>query len=498
MSNVCTDDWRRAAGGLLLAAAFLGLLLAIPAARAAPDPAPPPAVAPTIDEAVERLVADALAANLDLAAATAETEARLAALDQARARYLPALDLDARYSRASGGRTIDFPVGDLLNPVYATLNQLTGQARFPAIENVSVRLLRPREQETKLSLTQPLYDARLGAARDAAAARVDSAEAARATLRSRLARDVRQAYYRWLEARARLGILDATLEAARANLHVNDSLFRHGKVTRDLVYRAEADVLEVEQGRLAADHGVRIAQSYVNLLRNAPFDRELPLAAVADPDVDRLRDGLARRAQAPGLALPGLESAAVDRRTEFRELDAAAAAAAAGERLARAAFRPQLAFAVDAGSQGEDYRHFGTTDDRFVLASVVLRFSLFAGGADRAALRGARAAQAEVRAQRAAAEQRIRLEVQEALSTLEVAGASLATAERRVQAAAGAFAIAQKKRDLGQINQAEYVDARRALTDAELNQNVTRFEALDGLAQLEYAVGRADRDGATP
>ena len=79
-----------------------------------------------------------LTANLELDAAGGEVAQRLAALDQARALYLPSLDLSARYTRANGGRTIDFPVGDLLNPVYATLNQITGSARFPAVQNQEI------------------------------------------------------------------------------------------------------------------------------------------------------------------------------------------------------------------------------------------------------------------------------------------------------------------------------------------------------------------------
>jgi outer membrane protein TolC len=70
---------------------------------------------------------------------------------------------------------------------------------------------------------------------------------------------------------------------------------------------------------------------------------------------------------------------------------------------------------------------------------------------------------------------------------------SLRTAEKRVAAADGAFTIAEKKRDLGQINQTEFIDSRRALTDAQLNRNLTRFAALSQLAALEYAVG-----GPTP
>ena len=490
MSRRSTRDYLRWAAELVALAIAFGLLFATPLARAA-TPEQAEAAEGPIDAVVDALVHDALVANLELDAAGAQAAQRLAALDQARARYLPLLDLNARYSAADGGRTIDIPVGDLLNPVYTSLNQLTGQKNFPTVANQQIPFLRSREQETKLSLTQPLYDARLGAARDASAAQYAASGAARTALAGRIDRDMRRAYYRWLEARARRGILDATLELARANRRVNDSLYANGKITRDLVYRAEADVLEVEQTRLAADNGVRLAQSYVNLIRNSPFDRPVPVAVVDDADPGRLRDALARRIGEPALEPQALAASAVDHRPELRELDATVAAAAAGERLARAAFRPQLALAVDAGTQGERYGL--SADDRYVLASLVLRFNLYAGGGDNAGVAAAHAAGREARDQRGLAEQRIRFEVQQSLDNLEVALASLGTAAKRVEAARGAFRIAERKRDLGQINQAEFVDARRVLTDADLNQNVTRFAALESLADLEYALGARAR-----
>jgi outer membrane protein TolC len=265
------------------------------------------------------------------------------------------------------------------------------------------------------------------------------------------------------------------------------------------VYRAEADQLEVEQSQLGARNTLRLAQSYVNLLRNAPFDRALPVAGVGDADIDRLSAGLPGRkgggsAPLQGVAPQGLaplQDTAVRQRSELRQLDALAAAAAAGERLARAAFKPRLAFALDAGTQGVGYG-FGS-DDRFVLASVVLRFNLFNGGADQAGLAGARAEQREAKARRDLEEQQIRFEVQQAAQDLELSEASLGAAAKRVDAAAGAFRIASRKRDLGQINQAEFIDSRRALTDAQLNLNVTRFAALSALAELEYSLGAGVR-----
>ena len=476
MSNFYTNVKACAAAAALLLGA-----VAWASAQGAPDSVV------SVEDAVSALVADALAANLELDAAGGEVAQRLAALDQARALYLPSLDFSARYTRASGGRTIDFPVGDLLNPVYATLNQITGSARFPALQNQEINFQRTREQDTSVSLTQPLYDARISAGRMAAQSQYEAESAARVALAGRIERDMRVAYYRWLQARAQIGIFDATLELATENRRVNESLFRNGKITRDLVFRAEADQLEVQQSQLGAQNAERLAQSYVNLIRNAPFDRTLPSVVVGDPDIDRLRNDLAAHTAQPALRLAPLQETAVRQRYELRQLDAIAAAAAAGERLARAAFKPRLAFAFDAGTQGDTYGF--SSEDRYLLASVVLKFNFFAGGGDEAGIAGARAVERQARDSRSLQEQQIRFQVQQALQDFEFTEASLGTAAKRVEAAAGAFRIASRKRDLGQINQAEFIDSRRAMTDAQLNLNLTRFAALGSLAELEYALG---------
>lgn len=458
------------------------------ATAATPAPAPE---AVTVEEGLQRVVDDALAANLELRVGSATVAQRMAALDQARAHYLPALDFAARYSMAEGGRSIEIPIGDLLNPVYETLDQLLAQQgqppQFPRIRNQSIDLLRDHEQETKFVVTQPLYEPRLGPAVAANRELVARSEADLAALRARVVRDTKQAYYRWLASQQVVGVLEATREAAQANLDANQSLYRNGKITRDLVYRAEADVLEIEQQRIAASSGVRIAQSYVNLLRNQALDEPLPRAEIDGPAVERFRTRLIERiaGRKPDVAL--LQRLATDRRQELRGLDAAIAAGQAQEDLARAAFRPTLAFGAEAGIQGEDYG-FGD-DQKYVLASLVLRWNAFRGGGDRAALTEAKALTEQLRATRDLAAQQVRLEVQQAYENLEVADASLDTAAKRTEAAQGAFLIAARKRDLGQINQAEFIDARRAYTDAQLNLNRVRTEFLGRLAELEYAIG---------
>ncbi len=449
-----------------LAGFMLALLLATQAS------ATPAADAPAVERVADALVAEALESNLGLTAVQAGVDQRLAALDAARARFLPTLDLQLRYSRADGGREIELP------------------APFTPIANQSFSFLREREQDSVLRLSQPLYDARIAAARRQAVHGYDAARFGLEAYRLQLERDVRQAYYRWLASREAVEILATTLELAQENERVNDSLHRNGKVTRDLVLRAEADRLEIDQQLTRARATESLARRYVNLLCNAPLMRELESAAVTDADLPRLAARVPRPTGTAAAALQ-LEGAALERRAELRQLEAGVAAAGESERITRAAFKPQLALAVDAGTQGSDWDY--SDQDPYVMASVIVRFNLFSGGADRASVRAARARSAELEAGRALAEQQIRIQVHAALSDLEVAEASLATASRRADAAAAAFAIVAKKRDLGQVSPAEYLDAQRALTAARLNGNVSRYDALAALAQVEYAIGGVEQ-----
>ena len=487
---------RRLQRALLALVGTLSFAVHAAAPTASPSPIATPPVNPplqraTVEDGLRELLDDALAANLELRASAAAIQQRMAALDQARARYLPVLDIAARYSVADGGRTIEFPVGDLLNPVYATLDELlvaSGQPpRFPRIENQSITFLRGNEQETKLVLEQPLYEPRLGPTVAANRAELDRATSNLAALRSRVIRDTQQAYYLWLATQQAVLVFEATRELAQSNLAANDSLYRNGKVTRDLVLRAEADLLEVEQQRIAAASRVRIAQGYVNLLRNAPLAMPLPQAEIDAPAVERFRDRMIRRLAGRSPDPTELQQVATGRRAELQGLDAAIAGGEARQDLARAAFRPRLLLGAEAGIQGDDYDF--SDDERYALASVILRWNTFRGGADRAALEEARAFTDELRATRDLAAQRVRLEVQQAVEDLEVADASLETALKRTEAADGALRIASRKRDLGQINEAEFIDARRTMTDARLNLNRVRAEFLSRIAELEYAVG---------
>lgn len=434
---------------------------------------PPQALGAVID----RYVLESLQSNLALRSESLEVERNLASLDAARARFLPEVALGARYSRAEGGRQIDVPLGTLLNPVYSSLNQLLaaqGQpAQFPTITDQTIQFVREREQDTRVSLRQPLYAPAIPAAIRAQRALLESSEFGRVALARRLKRDVTVAYLDWLNATKSVEIVQASLSLLEENLRVNESLFRNGKVTQDQVLRARAELLAVVQQLREARNGQAQARSYLNFLRNRSLDEELVTAAIEGEVARTVSD------------LDSLRAAALQSRPELGQLDRAVQAAESRVQLARADLKPTLSLGVDAGIQGEEYE-FGRGRN-FGMISVLLNWQFFDGGANRAEARSARAAARQAAARRDEVALQIQLEVQQALDRLDTTSDSLATARARAEAARAAFRIASRKRDEGVINQVEFIDARSALTSAELNLNVTLFDLLARQAELDYA-----------
>ena len=83
------------------------------------------------------------------------------ALKEAKSLFLPNVEFNGTYTLAGGGRTVDIPVGDLMNPVYKTLNQLTGTNNFPQVQNQSVLLNPNNFYDVKLHTTYPIINAEI-------------------------------------------------------------------------------------------------------------------------------------------------------------------------------------------------------------------------------------------------------------------------------------------------------------------------------------------------
>jgi outer membrane protein len=232
---------------------------------------------------------------------------------------------------------------------------------------------------------------------------------------------------------------------------------------------------------------VELAQRYVNFLRGTDMQASLPIVTPSATEITALQDVFSARVPGGTTQLGPLQQHALTARPELFQLMEAVNASKAGVQAARAESHPALVFALDAGSQGEKYK-FGSGYN-FASASLVLNWNLWDSGTRRAKQSKARATVSELEFKALDLQRSLQLEVERAWREWNLQQASIVTAKKRVLAAEGAFRIASKKRDLGAINQTEFLDATRALTDARLSVNVATYASLDRLVELEYAVG---------
>jgi outer membrane protein len=260
-------------------------------------------------------------------------------------------------------------------------------------------------------------------------------------------------------------------EAHRANAR---ALLEAGTATENEVLQAEVRLADAVQRRLQAANARALAAAQVNSLILRPLGEP-----VAPEEVARPGD-----AAAPGLA--GAMAAAEQGRVELQALGAQVRATEARRDTARSEYYPQLYVAGGYDYAQNQYQVY--EGNWSVLAGMDV--NLFSGN-----VTGERVRQmeGELRVLERAREQlldAVRLEVQEALLSLE-------TARARVGAVGTAVEQAKENLRLEQLSYAEGVgtstdvlDAVGLLSTAEQNALNARYDVVDAQARLDFAVGR--------
>ncbi len=445
----------------------LPTLLAIALAIA---PAPLAAQSRTLDAYVDQ----GLRQNLALRQQAVAADRAAAAVREARGNFLPSATLNARHTNFSGSG-VDF--GAFINPVFATLNQLTGTNQFPT--DVNVRL--PLRQETTVRVAQPLFQPEILFGYRAASAARDAQDATLAAAVHAVAAEVRSAYLQHAKARRLAELRAATRALVEEQVRVLSRLLDAGRVTPDALSRARAELseavqLQAEAGRLADAS----AQSF-----NLMLARELTEPVLVEGD---------SLAFGPMPTLEEAVAAGTGRRAELRAIGAAERAASAQRSAARGAFLPTLALAVDYGVQGNEYRF--SSDADFTAVSFVATWNLFNGGRD-----AARAEQAGLEARRLAlqgdeARRGVELQVRLAWQSAEVARQAIATAEDQRAAAARTHDLVRRRAEEGLASPLELSQARTQLTAAELNAVFTTYDYYLRRVELDRAAALYPR--ATP
>ncbi|GAB3573074.1 TolC family protein [Hymenobacter daeguensis] len=408
-----------------------------------------------------------------IAVATATQQVR-----QTSGLFQPLVQLGATYSLANGGRTIDLPVGDLVNPVYSTLNTLTGTNRFPQIANVSTQLLPNNFQETKVRIIQPLFNTDIYFNYKAQKELLTAQQARQAAYRNTLRHQIEVAYYQYLQAGAAVAIYRTTTHTLAELLRVNQARLNAGLTTNDAVYNTKAQLAGNQRDLATAINRRQLARTNFNYLLNRPLDDSI---AVEEPSGTTLT--------APeGASLSAYRTTSLAQRPELEQVAHAEAARAFGLRQRRAGrLYPQLNWVTDLGYQGYGY-HFDVPQQRFQFMQFALSWDLFRGGIKRGEEQLARLALDDVQAQRADLVQQLQLQVTQAYDNLASAREASEAALAAQLNAEKSYAIVRRRYVEGQAIVLELLDATARQTNAQLARVIAGYDVFIREAELRQAM----------
>jgi len=437
-----------------------------------------PAAAQSENRTLQGYVAQAIAQNVNLRREGIAVASAAQRVRQAQGLYQPQVQLGATYTLANGGRTINIPVGDLVNPVYSTLNTLTGSTRFPQINNVSEQLLPNNFHETKIRIIQPLFNSDIYFNYKAQKELLSAQQARQAAFRNTLRQQVEVTYYQYLQAGAAVQVYRTTARTLTELLRVNQARLAAGVTTNDAVYNTKAQLAGNQRDLITAANRRQLARTSFNYLLNRPLDDSI---VVEEP---------ARPAPSTGqpLILSTLRTTALSQRPELEQLARAEAASTLGVRQRNAArFLPQLNWVTDLGYQGFGY-HFDVPQQRFQFMQFALSWDLFRGGIKRSEQQVARLALDDVQAQRADLMQQLQLQVTQAYDNLGSARAAAVAADAAQLNAEKSYALVRRRYEEGQAIVLELLDATARQTTAQLARAVVGYDVYIREAELRQAL----------
>jgi len=408
--------------------------------------------------------------NLSLQQKQSVYKKSIEALKEARGLFYPNISFNARYTVSEGGRVIDFPIGDLLNPVHSTLNSLTASNMFPMIENQQIRFLRPYEHETKLRLTQPVFNPDIYYNSKIKKELTIFEDEDVNQYRRELIAEIKKAYYNVATADGVLSMLNDTRKLLAENVRVNKKLVENDKITLDYLYRSETELSKFDQELQNAEKNKKIACAYFNFLLNRSLTDSIIIQQPAA--YPALADFTANYSQS-----------AIDNREELKKLSNYNNISELQVRMNQSGKLPDLFIAVDYGFQGTEYR-FNKNQD-YVQASAILTWNLFSGFQNRAKIRQSVLEKEIIERKLEEAKKQIELQVINTMNELLTAEKGIIAAEARLKNAREGFRLVNRKYEEGQASLIEFIDARTTLTQAEENLIISKFNYLSCFAEFE-------------
>jgi outer membrane protein TolC len=373
------------------------------------------------------------------------------ALKQAKALYYPTASFGTQYSLAAGGRSIAFPIGDLLNPVYNTLNNLTNTNNFGTLENQKVTFLPNNFYDAKFRIQQPIYYPDLSINKSLKQESLKLQELEIKAYKRYLSKEVMNTYFQTLMTNEVIDVYNQAhillIEAKRSTT----SMLNNGIAIPSALSRIESQIADINAKKIDAVNNNKNAKEYLYFLtndtsyveRNIDYN-ELPTLNFSDANI---REELLQIEQGNKLL-----SLAVDKEKQF--------------------YLPKIGAQLDLGSQA-----FNFGFEPYVLLGINLDLDLYDHGRHNHKLQEAKANLLSQQSQYNHVYNQIELQSKISLNNLVSAIEQAITYKSRIDASKKIYKEVFIKYKEGTSNYIELLDAQTQLTNTEIQYQISKLNA---------------------
>lgn len=401
-------------------------------------------------------------------------------LEEAKGLFLPTVNFNTTYSTAAGGRKISFPVGDLVNPIYSTLNLLTpaGSPKFPegAVPNVNEQLVPKNFYDMRFKTQMPIYNAEIKFNKKIKKELLSVQNAEIEVFKRELAKDVKIGYINYLKALEAINIYENAKTLLKETERVNRSLIKNEMANPMVLVRTQNEQAKVEAEAINAENNRKNAQAYFNFLLNKPFDAEILPDSVFKNSYNNL--------------LFEVPETSVTNREELQKINAAIKVNETILAMNKAFNKPKIGGILDVGSQGNLTEI--NANNAFVLFGLSFDLPVYAGNRNKLKIKEQEMELAALSEQEKQVRNQLLLQVEVAKNTFLASKNTLSAKNTQVETAKRYYSDVLKRYKENQINYVELFDAQTQVTNSLLQKNIAVYDSWIRFIELERASASFD------
>jgi outer membrane protein len=420
-------------------------------------------------DAISRYIEIGLQNNVVFKQKQISLEKALLSLKIANGMFSPSINLLGNYTSGEGGRSISLPVGDLLNPVYSSLNQLTGSDNFPQIENVNQNFFPHNFFDVRARASMPLLNTDLIYNRKIKENQTLLQEFEVAIYKRELVRSIKTTYFNYLGALEGVSIYKSALTRALEGMRVNESLLANGKGLSAYVLRSQSEVENIKALLVDAERQVENTQLYFNFLLNRDQNEAVDSSYEIGSDIARAASLLQ-------------ENISISRREELMQVQTLQGVNENILSMSKLFWSPKVSGFLDLGAQAENFNY--NSKAKYYLVGVQLDMSLFTGFTNRHKIAQSKLEIRNTELSSSNISQQLTMSTQVARNGLVTAYQNYLSAQKQFEAAQSYQRLIDKGYKEGINTFIEALDARNQLTSAQLQVALNQYRVL--IAEANY------------